>query len=249
MRLTQISRIGGRFALLAGFSVWSLASANSITYFYGYNSPGLTAWQSPDAFGSQNVQFVPQVPMVASSVSAFSQWGAYGNIASAGSFNGVSTSISSIDVAWEHHPSLGATAAAFFNPSPFGSGSESNAYAAPNSMSSGSSAWSNSGLLAPTTTYTGVNASSWNAWQAPTGGGMSDAPQVVAFQPILDRALPAVSSNFGAPSVLPQILQQSAPGSPFALDSGFDAFGTPEPASIGLMAAGLLGLLYLRKRR
>ena len=53
MRVTQIVRIGGKLALLAGCAVFSLASANSITYFYGYSSPSLTGWQTQDAFARQ----------------------------------------------------------------------------------------------------------------------------------------------------------------------------------------------------
>jgi hypothetical protein len=61
-------RIGGRLALLIGFASWNLVYGSSVNYYYGYSSPNLatTSASTGDSYGSQNVTFVPQVPMVVS---------------------------------------------------------------------------------------------------------------------------------------------------------------------------------------
>jgi hypothetical protein len=251
MRVIQLGRVGGRLALLAGFAVWSLASANSITYFYGYNSPGLTAWQTQDAFAAQNVQFVPQLPMVSTGVGTFTPWSTYGSPASASSFSGVSTANNSFYGGSEYSSASFGAATSSFNATPFDNGSGYGAYAGYGGYGAVNTPAVNSGgggFFFPTATYTNVNGfASWNAWHTPAGGGMSEAPQLVGLDVVSDLAIARVSTNFAAPSVLPEIVPPSAraalPGA-----APVDSFGTPEPASIGLMAAGLLSLLYLRRR-
>jgi hypothetical protein len=238
MRVTEIVRIGGRLALLAGLAIGSLASANTISYFYGYSSPSLAAWQTDDAFASQNVQFVPQVPMVSSWGNYSSPWNVnYVNMNAANSYTGTTTT-DSMYGGWSYSSSsFGANATAFNSPAYSVGGYDSS----PAAFSSGAySAVPN--YYTPPNTFTNVNGlSSWNAWQMPSNPS-TDALQIVSWQPIRDSALPPVSSNFTNPSVLPDILPPT---------NGFDPayLGSPEPSTIGLMAAGLFGLLYLRRRR
>jgi hypothetical protein len=238
MLATQIVRIGGRLALLAGLAIGSLASANTISYFYGYSSPSLTAWQTQDAFASQNVQFVPQVPMV-SSWETSTPWNVnYGSMNAVNSYTGITSGTDSVYGGWAYSSSSFGANAPLFNPPAYSLGG----YSSAGTSSGGASYSSGPSYFTPGTTYTNVNGfSSWNAWQMP-GATAPDALQMVAWQPIRDSALPPVSSNFTSPSVLPDILPPS---------TGFDPalLGSPEPSTIGLMAAGLFGLLYLRRRR
>jgi hypothetical protein len=229
MRLTQIVRIGGRLALMAAVLVLNLARAESITYFWGYSSPGLTKWQAEDAFAGQNVQFVYPVSMVS-----------YGNPSAANGYTGVSTTNDSVYGDWSYNSSSFGTTAPSFNPTSFGG------FGAYNPIPT--SYGSDTGYYSPVT-YTNVNGlASWNAWQQPPAGGVTEPPQIVAWQPIQYNLVPPVTSNFANPTVLPDIVPPSTYTPPGGLTDPA-ALGTPEPASVGLMAAGLLGLLYLRRRR
>jgi len=88
-------RIGGKLALLIGFAFLNLVYGSSLNYFYGYSSPNFgDTSSSGDAYGSQNVRFVSQTPMVTAvngtvyvdnSSSNSTAWSAVTTIASAAS--------------------------------------------------------------------------------------------------------------------------------------------------------------------
>lgn len=238
MRLTEVVRIGGRLALLAGFVVMTHAKGDSLPYFYGYSSPNLAAWNTTDTLGSQNVRFVPQYSLVSQSSDNMFSGGSYTPIASSYSFGSSSSSSSFSNVG-----SSGASLVGWTPVNVFGGGSAYSAVNSPtNAFSGGVSA-----VTMGSTSYTNVNGSgSWGAWNGSSALPTMTFTDLSGWQAVGNSATPTVSASLGPvynPNAAPAVSVPNFNTFPQA------SLSNPEPGTVVLMAAGIAGLAFLRRRR
>lgn len=228
MRMPKAVRIGGRLALLAGFAVSSLVNGNTLSYFNGYSSPNLAAWGATDTLGSQNVRFVPQVSLVSpsSNLDVFSSTSAF-NWGSSSAYTGVSAGFSptysSSDSAygWQGFGSVANNGLAVYGSPTTSTSTNSSNYSSVN--------------------YTNVNgASTWNAWFNSGSTGSGSGGSALGWSDVQFSITPAVSNNFTPPTVQNPIVNNPVYTT--------DPFASPEPATFGFMAAGLAGLLIVRRK-
>lgn len=235
MRLTHAVRIGGQLALFAWFTLMSCAYGNSLTYFYGYSSPSLAAWQNVSDFGGQNVSFVSQVPMVSQVTSTVS------------TFAPVSSANDSLyssfgDVRSNSDANLGGSALGW---QPVSMGGAS--YAAASSLY-GSSNLGGSGSYGNPSSYTSVNGSLGAWFGGSTPQGDPAASGMSGWQPVVFATMAPVTNNFTSPTVITPPVVNTNPVVLPGANNGLPGVDAPEPATFGFMAAGLAGLLLLRKR-
>jgi hypothetical protein len=247
MPLTQAVRIGGRLALLAGFAVLNLANGTTLSYFYGYSSsPNLSAWMSTgSSYGSPNVQFVTQMPLVSQTLTvnnnlnfaaASGNWGvppAYAAAVAPSSSYSEFSAVSSSGSAWSP-VNMSGTAYSMAG----------TAYSAlsGSGASIGNGAWG--AVSMGGTSFINVNGSqSLNAWFPQSNPAMTTAATGLA--PIGSSLLPTVSS-----SITPVTNPYAAPSVAIPnFNTHPLVFGNPEPGTIALMASGVIGLALLRRRR
>ncbi len=248
MRMTQAVRIGGGLALLSGLAFVSSVHANTLSYYYGYSSPALAAWQSSDSYGSQNVSFVPFTPMVTGvnggSLNAFAPLMSgvnSGTLSAYNSVGGMQTSYSAFsNVASVYGYSSGLSSTSGYQ------NLVSNGYTGM-AYSPMTTVLSNYGMVSSTpSSYLTANTSgNLSAWFS-TSTTASFSPNIISsgsYAPVSFGA--PVVSNFTAPvpSTPPIVSPTTNPITPpLILDS-------PEPGTILLVTGGLAGLLFLRRRR